>query len=459
MDEFDFSSLYSVEAEQFVLGGIMLEPKGFDDVAAILKPSDFFRRQNRMIFEAMGLVVSRGQLPEYEFIGDRLTQVDDSESWWTILAAAQKNTPSAKNLTAYAAKVLEYSKVRALFQAGGKITEIAKDGTRTLQERIDAANDQLAALTESQASTGPRWVGKAMKGFIEHLDQCRLAEGGITGLRTGYENVDKRTGGFQPGRLMVIAGRPAMGKSVMGLNIARHTALSEKKVALYFSLEMPEVELIGRLTADYGNIPYNLVRTAQFDNGEYDFWGRLTRATLQIKESDVVIDETPTLSINDIISRAKMTNRIKKLSLVVVDHLHLVDAEGENEVVKVGKVSAGLKRLAKELDIPVLALCQLNRSCDSRPNRRPMMSDLRASGNIEQDADWIGFIYRDVVYNEDTAYPEMAELIWRKARGGETGTDYFRSELGFCRFAAVDAPAQAIEVIPFAGRSKKRGPL
>jgi replicative DNA helicase len=456
MDDFDFSSLYSLEAEQFAIGGILLDPERFDEAAAVVGKSDFFARQNRMIFEAMTTVMSRGQFPEYALVCDHLMHVDGQENWISKLAAIQKNTPSSRNVVAYAAKVREYAKVRALFQAGGKISDIAKDGARTLQERIAAANDELAALSDSQTGAGPRWIGKALPSFIEHLDKCRLAEGGITGLRTGYENVDKRIGGLQPGGLYIIAARPAMGKSVMGLNIARSVVLGEGRAALYFSLEMPETELLGRLTADYGNIPYNLVRTAQFETDENDYWPRLNKVVGHAKECDLAVDETPMLSINDIVARAKLMQRIKPLSLIVVDHLHLVEAEGENEVIKIGKVSSGLKRLAKELSVPVLALCQLNRGCDARPNKRPLMSDLRQSGNIEQDADWIGFIYRDVVYNENTDHPDLAELIWRKARGGETGTDYFKSELGFCRFAAVEAPAQAVEVVQISGRRRKQ---
>lgn len=456
MDDFDFSSLFSAEAEQFAIGGILLDPERFDEVAAAVGKSDFFSRQNRIIFEAMTTVMSRGQFPEYTMVCDYLAQVDTQENWFTKLASIQKNTPSSRNVVAYATKVREYAKVRALFQVGGKISEIAKDGSRTLQERIAAANDALAAMSESQSGPGPRWIGKALPGFIDHLDKCRLADGGITGLRTGYENVDKRIGGLQPGGLYIIAARPAMGKSVMGLNIARNTVFGENKAALYFSLEMPETELLGRLTADYGSIPYNLVRTAQFETEENDYWPRLNKVVGHAKECDLAVDETPMLSISDIVSRAKLMHRVKPLSLIVVDHLHLVEAEGENEVIKIGKVSAGLKRLAKELNLPVLALCQLNRGCDARPNKRPLMSDLRQSGNIEQDADWIGFIYRDVVYNENTDYPELAELIWRKARGGETGTDYFKSELGFCRFCAVDAPAQAVETVEFSGKRRKQ---
>ena len=449
----DVERLFSIEAEQFTLGGIMINPERFEDVAAIVSHKDFFRLENRRIFEAMTDIQNRGDTLDLGLLADHLEKTHRDTNWWVICATISKNTPSDYNVTAYAAKVAEYYKLRMMYQAGMVIQTLAMDANRTLTERLEAAHEQLNALSANTSEQGPRWIRDGMRKFLEHLDKCRMAEGGITGLPSGYSNFDERLGGLHPGSLIVIAGRPAMGKSVVGLNMARHAVFALGKAAIYFSLEMPEEELIGRLTADFCNLPYDKVRRADFDEEE---WPKLTHLVGNSKDSDLIIDQTPALSISQIISRAKRIQRIKNLSLIVVDHMHLVEADGENEVIRVGKVSAGLKRLAKELNCPVVALCQLNRKCDDRPNRRPVMSDLRQSGNIEQDADVIAFVYRDVVYNADTPYPEVMELISRKVRGGQTGTDWFKSQLAFCRFVPGEEPADVIDQKPYAWNRRKQ---
>jgi replicative DNA helicase len=446
------SKLYSDEAEQSTIGGVAMSPESFEPVAAILGAKDFYRHDHRTIWTAMTDIQNRGEPWEFPILLDYLGKTGSSELI-PYVAMLVKNTPSARNVTAYAGKVREYAKLRALYTAGMKIQSIAVDAGRTLKERVDAAHEELSTVAIVADNAGPRWMKDGMRAFVDHLDACNKASNGIIGIETGFDNFDKRLGGLQPGRLYVIAARPAMGKSVFGMNMARHASLGLGLGVLYFSLEMPEVELLGRLTADYCNIPYDKVTTADLDD---DHWPRLTNIIGRSRDADLIIDETALLSISDIRARSKMVNRAKRLSLIVVDHLHLVEAEGENEVIKIGKVSSGLKQLAKELAVPVVALCQLNRSCDSRTDRRPMMSDLRQSGNIEQDADAIGFIYRDVVYNEQTTYPELCEVIWRKMRGGKTGTDYFQSQLGFCRFKSCDAPAEAVEIVPFQGKRRKQ---
>lgn len=444
--------LFSVDAEQMTLGGILMTPDLFEDVAATINGKDFYNSAHREMWAAMKSLQDRGEKWEFAMVIDYLEKTNNSENWFAYIGELIKNTPGTRNILSYAAKVREYARLRKLFMAGANIQRIAIDGAMTLKERVDAAHEELNTIASNDENSGPRWMKEGMRNFIDHLEACHKSENGIIGTQSGFENVDKRLGGLQPGRLYVIAGRPAMGKSIFGMNMARHVALSLELPALYFSLEMPEVELLGRLTSDYCNIEYDKVTTADFNDEQ---WPLLNLIVSKSMDADLIIDETAQLSINDIRSRSKRISRARNISLIVVDHLHLVEADGENEVVKVGRVSFGLKQLAKELAVPVVALCQLNRGCEARPDKRPMMSDLRQSGNIEQDADAIGFIYRDVVYNEQTTYPELCELIWRKVRGGKTGTDYFQSQLNFCRFKSCDEPAEAIEVVPFTRKRRK----
>lgn len=446
------NKLYSDEAEQATLGAVLFSPELYEDAAAIVTGADFYRHDHRTIWAAMTEIQNRGEAWEFPIVMDYLGKTGSADLV-PYVGALMKNSTGTRNLSTYAGKVREYAKLRALYTAGMKIQGIATDAERTLKERVEAAHEELNSVALVTEGSGPKWIKDSMRAFIDHLDACHKSQNGIIGTETGFENLDKRLGGLQPGRLYVIAARPAMGKSIFGMNIARHVSLSLQLGALYFSLEMPAVELLGRLTADYCDIAYDKVTTADFDD---DQWGRLNMIVARSRDADMIIDDTATLSISDIRARSKMVNRSKRLSLIVVDHLHLVEADGENEVIKIGKVSSGLKQLAKELDVPVVALCQLNRSCDTRPDHRPMMSDLRQSGNIEQDADAIGFIYRDVVYNEQTSFPYLCEVIWRKMRGGKTGTDYFKSQLAFCRFKSCDAPAEAVEVAPFQGNRRKQ---
>jgi len=447
----DVHHLYSIEAEQMALGGVLINPESFEPVAAEVTAGAFFRRDHKKIFEAMEFMQTRGDAWDYGIVADFLEKTQPGEDWWPYIATIMKNTTGHSNVVAYASKVAEYAKLRALYQVGMKIQEISIDATKTLAERVSLAHDAINDLDAGNKGRGPRWFSEGMKTFLDVMNERIKSNDGVIGIRSGYESMDKRLGGLQPGKLIVIAGRPGMGKSVVGLNIASHVALNSRLPALYFSLEMPEDEIVGRVVAEHCSIPYQSVITGGLDDDKGE-WSKLTMFVGRSKDSDLIIDDTAALSIGQIISRAKMINRYKRLSLIVIDHMHLIEAEGENEVIKLGKISGALKRLAKELGLPVVALCQLNRGCDTRADKKPMMADLRQSGSIEQDADVVAFIYRDVVYNENTNHPELMELVYRKVRGGQQGSDWFRSQLAFCRFVAGEEPSDVVERKPYSKR-------
>lgn len=434
-------NLFNLEAEYAVIGSLCIDGQCFDDISGVLSSSDFYNKECAQAFAAFSEVVDSGGQPEIYTVSDLLENRTKVE-WLKFLAGLAKETPGTAFVKTYASKVAEYARLRELFLAGGKVQQIAMDSEQSLHDRISTAQGVLLELEAEKSKRGPVVIGELAKGYVEHLEECYRSKGGITGLPTGFYNIDHRIGGLKPGALVVLAARPAMGKTQMALNIARHVGIIKKQRCLYFSLEMTSNELLGRFTSDLADVDYEQVQTAAFDetHGKPDCWSTITAAVGRFKEGQVLIDDESTLSISQIVSHARKEHRKAPLSLIIVDHIGLVDAEGDNETQRVGKVSRGLKRLAKQLGIPVVALCQLSRKCDERADKRPMLSDLRNSGDIEQDADIVGFIYRDVVYNEDTRFPFIGELIWRKVRGGRIGTDFFRIEFDRCRFVSTDQP-------------------
>lgn len=436
-------NLYNMEAEQAVIGGLCIDGQKIDDVIGAVKAHDFYNGQYRQIFSTIAEMAEAGQELELLIIADRLEQKFPSDDWLPTLAYMAKNTPSTINIKLYAQKVAEYAVLRELFTAGAKVQQIAQDADLTVADRIAAAQDTLIAMERDNDEKGPKLMGALAKAFVGHLDECYQAKGGLTGLSTGFDNIDKRTGGLKPGQLVTIAARPAMGKTQLALNIACNVGVRQARSVLYFSLEMTSDELLGRITSNLANVDYGRVLVADFDETENhsDAWPRVTAAITRFKDARIAIDDDASLSIGQIVSRSRKFARMHKdLALIVVDHIGLVESEGESETIRIGRISKSLKRLAKALCVPVVALSQLNRECDKRTNKRPVLADLRSSGDIEADSDIVGFIYRDIVYNEDTNYPEIGELIWRKVRAGQIGTDYFRTEFSMCRFVEAEKP-------------------
>ncbi|KGI77616.1 replicative DNA helicase [Oleiagrimonas soli] len=418
---------HSIEAEQSVLGGLMLSPDAFDRVADRLIEEDFYRKDHRLIWRAITGLADRGMPFDAVTLGDwfeanELTEMIGSPGYLVELA---NSTPSAANITAYAGIVREKSVLRQLIDAGTTITEDGyRPEGRSTQEVLEAAEQKVFHIAEAGArgrkSTVP--MREAVKDAFRILTERYQNKGQLTGLPTGFTDLDDRTAGLQPSDLIIVAARPSMGKTAFSVNIAESAAIRSKKPVVIFSMEMSASQLAFRLISSVGRIHQQNLRTG--DLAEED-WPRVTSAITMLSDAKIFIDDTPALSPVELRSRSRRLQREHgSLGLIVIDYLQLMQVPGnkENRATEISEISRGLKALAKELNVPVIALSQLNRSLEQRSDKRPMMSDLRESGAIEQDADVILFIYRDEYYNPESPDKGKAEIIIGKQRNGPTGT-------------------------------------
>ncbi len=416
---------HSIDAEQAVLGGLMLAPESWDRIADRLVEDDFYRRDHRLIFRAIGELSHKGMPYDAVTLGDwfeaqNLTELVGGSSYVIELANA---TPSAANIVAYADIVREKSVLRQLIDAG---TEIAGDAFqpegRGSQELLESAEQKVFHIAEAGARGRKGFVPvrKAVQDAFQILHQRYENKDAVTGIATGFTDLDGMTAGLQPSDLIIVAARPAMGKTALALNIAETAALRGKKAVAVFSMEMSASQLAFRLISSLGRINQQHLRTGDLAEEE---WPRVTSAISMLTEAKIFIDDTPALSPGDLRARARRLKREHDLGLIVIDYLQLMQVPGnkENRATEISEISRGLKALAKELDIPVIALSQLNRSLEQRTDKRPLMADLRESGAIEQDADVILFIYRDEYYNPESPEKGTAEIIVGKQRNGPTG--------------------------------------
>jgi replicative DNA helicase len=417
---------HSIEGEQAVLGGLLLSTRAFDQVADIVTESDFYREDHRLIFRAIQELNHRSRpcdavtVTEW-FESHGLVEQIDGGGYISQLASS---TPSAANVRAYAEIVREKSILRQLVDVGAEITSgaFSSDG-RNSRELLEEAERKVFAIADQDLRTGASFVSiqVAIKEAIEKLDELARHEGDITGIPTGFKDFDQKTAGLQDSDLIIVAGRPSMGKTTLAMNIAENAAIKHEKPVAIFSMEMSAQQLVRRMFSSLGQIDQNKLRTGSLDDLD---WPKLTSAMNLLHKSHIFIDETPSLSPAELRARARRLKREHDIGLIVVDYLQLMAVPGtrENRATEIAEISRSLKAIAKELQLPVIALSQLNRALEQRPNKRPVMADLRESGSIEQDADLIVFIYRDEVYNEDTPEKGKAEIIIGKHRNGPTGT-------------------------------------
>lgn len=436
---------HSVEAEQSVLGGLMLDPGRIDAVAEQLGEEDFFTASHRRIFAVMRELTEGGQPLDIVTLAEALTSRDllGDVGGPAYLAELAENTPSSANIVAYARIVRERAMLRQLIAAAGEISRTSfNPGGLASADLLQMAERRVAEIAEGRAKEGGFVaVDALLKKTVERIDELFKTEGDITGLSTGLTELDQRTSGWQPGELIVLAARPSMGKTALALNFIESAMLSQERPSLVFSMEMPSDSLVMRMLSSIGRIDQGRIRNGKLQEED---WPKLSSAVQKMKGRALYIDDTPALSPSEVRARTKRTVRdhINKLMLahpelsreeaearslpavVMVDYLQLMQVQGASEgrTQEISEISRSLKALAKEYDCPVIALSQLNRGVEQRPNKRPMNSDLRESGAIEQDADVILFIYRDEYYNEDSSDKGMAELIIGKQRNGETGT-------------------------------------
>ena len=415
----------SVEAEQAVLGGLMLASNAWEQIADRIIEEDFYRFDHRLIFRAAASLNERNQPVDVVTMSEwldaqNLTHDSGGASYLIDLA---NNTPSAANIAAYAQIVREKSVLRQLIDIG---TEIAGHGFnpegRESRELLEWAEQQVFRIAEQggRNKAGFLKIQEILKDAFRGLEERRLSEGGITGTSTGFKDLDELTSGLQKSDLIIVAGRPSMGKTSFAMNIAEFVALKTKRAVAIFSMEMAAVQLLNRMLCSLGKINQQRFRNGDLEAEE---WFRLTSTAGLLNDSKVFIDETPALSPAEVRARCRRLKREHDLSLIVIDYLQLMQVPGtrENRTNEISEISRGLKALAKELNVPVIALSQLNRKLEERTDKRPVMADLRESGAIEQDADLILFIYRDEVYNKDTPQKGKAEIIIAKQRNGPIG--------------------------------------
>lgn len=420
---------YSYEAEQAVLGGLMLVNDEWDSVAEIVAEADFYHRVHRVIYHEMAQLVLKNSPIDLLTLTESLRGkgLEEACGGFSYIAELSRNTPSAANIHAYAKLVRETAIKRELLAAVNEvIAETVQPRGRSAKDLLDLAERRVMGISEIRANTqsGPASVREILSETIQRLETLfQTPHEGVTGLDTGYQDLNKKTAGLQNSDLIVIAARPSMGKTTFAMNICENIANNQDKPVLIFSLEMPKDQLMMRMLASLGRIDQTRIRTGMLDD---DDWQRIagTSAVL-LERNNIHIDDTSGLTPTELRSRARRLHReCGGLSLIMVDYLQLMrvpELDG-NRTLEIAEITRSLKSLAKELQIPVIALSQLNRALENRSDKRPLNSDLRESGSIEQDADLIMFIYRDEVYNERSEDKGVAEIIIGKQRNGPIGT-------------------------------------
>lgn len=428
----------ALEAEQSVLGGLLLDSAAYDRIDGQLKVDDFYTAAHQSIYRAIVGLYQRGEPVDVITVADAIEQAGETERTGGLayLGDLAANTPSAANIAAYARMVVDAKARRDMIQAGQRIIELARDQRSDAVARADTAAGIVACLSTQRDGTAPSAISDLMATVLENIQKRVDAGGAISGLSTGFVDLDKATTGLHPGNLVVLAGRPAMGKTTLGVNIAENVAV-HGGTALVFSLEMPGADLAERSMARAGGINTQVLRDGQLTVEDYE---RLSAALGKLNGTKLVIDDDPTTaSVSQIRRKALRIKRERDLSLIVIDYLQLMRGEGGNRNEEIGGITRGLKLLARELEVPIILLSQLNRSVEERTEKRPMMSDLRESGAIEQDADVILMAYRDDYYNpESSQFRGFAEIIIRKQRMGPTGTVPLIFQGEYSRFLDAD---------------------
>ncbi|MEW7849297.1 replicative DNA helicase [Massilia aurea] len=419
---------HSIEAEQSVIGGLLRDNAAWDRIADFMNAEDFYRYDHRIIFEQMVRLINGGKpadvITVYEAC-NQLGKADDVGGLQYLNAMAQ-NTPSAANIRRYAEIVRDRGILRKLITVADEISGNAFNPQgKEVKQMLDEAESKIFAIAESGSRGQQGWnaIQPLLTQVVERIDELysRENQGEITGVPTGFIDLDRMTSGLQPGDLVIVAGRPSMGKTAFSVNIGENVAIEAGLPVAIFSMEMGGTQLAMRMLGSVGQLDQHRLRTGRLNDED---WPRLTHAIQKMNDAQLYIDETPALNPIEMRARARrLARQCGKLGMIIVDYLQLMQGStpGDNRASEISEISRSLKGLAKELQCPVIALSQLNRSLEQRPNKRPVMSDLRESGAIEQDADVIIFLYRDEVYNPDSPDKGTAEIIIGKQRNGPIG--------------------------------------
>ena len=413
----------SLEAEQSVLGSMLIDERCVPDVIGLLLPDDFYLQQNRDIYETIYTMFNFSQHIDPVTVLDKMKErgVYDEAHSYDYIAQLLQITPTAANVKQYCAIVRDKALLRNLGTAAGEISGLVQEGVGTAQEILEASEKKIYALRKENSGDSLQHIGKVLLNVYDRLEELAESGSDIAGLSTGLHDLDRKINGLNKSDLLLIAARPGMGKTSLALNVALNVAKSTDKTVAFFSLEMSREQLATRLLSNESFVDNQKLTTGKLDEED---WGKLSLASSALSQTDIRVDDNPAITVAEMNAKCR---RLDNLGLVVIDYLQLMTAaapgkSGENRVTVVSEISSALKIMAKELNVPVICLSQLSRANESRTDKRPMLSDLRESGAIEQDADSVMFIYRDDYYNENSEEKNIAECIVAKNRHGETGT-------------------------------------
>ena len=412
----------SLEAEQAVLGSILIDSRCITEVVGVVRPEDFYLEQNREIFETIYTMFNFSQTIDPVTVLNKMKELgcyhDNSRDY---ILQLMEITPTAANAARYARIVQEKAMLRGLGQAAGEISEMVSEQIGTSSEILESAEKKIYALRKGERGDSLEHIGTTLHKVFDHLTELSMSDSAIPGLSTGLRDLDTKINGLNKSDLLLVAARPAMGKSAFALNMGVNVAKKYKKTVAIFNLEMSREQLALRLLASESSVELQKLTTGKLSEEE---WTKLCIASAALSQTDIRIDDNPSVTVADINAKCR---RLDNLGLVIIDYLQLMQGSGygknsENRVTVVGEISRSLKIMAKELNVPVICLSQLSRAVESRTDKRPILSDLRESGAIEQDADAVMFLYRDEYYNANTEDKGLAECIVGKNRHGETGT-------------------------------------
>ncbi|WP_048601608.1 replicative DNA helicase [Rubeoparvulum massiliense] len=413
---------HSIEAEQAVLGSVLIEKEALIQAMEILAPDRFYRTAHQRIYEGMLSLYEKDEPVDVVTLTAELKQRNwlDEVGGVTYLAELANAVPTAANVEYYARIVEEKALLRNLIRTATKIASEGYAQQREVDDIIDHAERSILELSDLGTRNGFISIKDALLETIDRIETLNSNQGELTGIPTGYTDLDRMTAGFQKSDLIIIAARPSVGKTAFALNIAQNVAARANETVAIFSLEMAASQLVQRMLCAEGNINAQRMRTGQFEDED---WRKLNMAVSILSESPIYIDDSPNITVNEIRSKCRRLKQEKGLGLILIDYLQLISGTGrtDNRQQEISEISRTLKGIARELNCPVIALSQLSRAVESRQDKRPMLSDIRESGSIEQDADIVGFLYRDDYYNPDTENPNIIEIIIAKQRNGPTG--------------------------------------
>ena len=431
---------HSVEAEQAVLGSMLIDARCVPEVVEALRAEDFYVRQNREIYETIYSMFNFSQLIDPVTVLDHMRQngVYDENTSRSYLLQLMEVTPTAANVMEYVAILKDKSLLRRIAETAGDLTAMVQEGTGTAQEVLEAAEQRIYAIRQGRGAQGLEHISTVILGVYDRLNELAARGSDFPGISTGLPDLDRAIAGLNNSDLVLLAARPGMGKTSMALNILLHAGKFSGKSVVFFSLEMSREQLAMRLISGESFVDNNRLVTGKLSE---DDWVKIAAASASLNKTSILIDDNPSLSVADMNAKCR---RVDNLGLVVIDYLQLMTSaggptrSGDNRQQVVSDISRALKIMAKELNVPVLCLSQLSRANESRSDKRPMLSDLRESGAIEQDADIVLFLYREGYYNEDTEDHNLAECIIAKNRHGETGKVYLQWLPEFTTFSSLD---------------------